>query len=100
RRPPTASLFPYTTLFRSQSNVFSRMNGGSSQLIDGTKWRNGDLILQDRPRIIQCKAMQDEAMFGLEIQTIGPRPQLVGALLEFRSEEHTSELQSRFDLVC
>jgi len=70
-------------LFATQSNVFSRMNGGSSQLIGGTKWRNGDLILQDRPRIIECKAIQDEAMFGLEIETIGPRPQLVGALLEF-----------------
>src|SRR5437868_9825658 len=62
RRPPRSTLFPYTTLFRSQGGV------------------HGWLFLRNRGR---CR-------------TGGcPRP-----ARSARSEEHTSELQSRFDLVC
>src|SRR5690349_23661637 len=62
RRPPRSTLFPYTTLFRSDV--------GSGHAHDG-----------DRARL--------HARLGR-----------VAALRPSRSEEHTSELQSRRDLVC
>src|SRR5437868_10867006 len=56
RRPPRSTLFPYTTLFRSPSNISA-----------------GNSVMSSNARCM-------------------PRG--------MRSEEHTSELQSRFDLVC
>src|SRR5438067_9183491 len=72
RRPPTSTLFPYTTLFRSGSAVEQR---GSCPERCGYDQGSGD----------------------------GGRQQLrqsLGGAARDRSEEHTSELQSRFDLVC
>src|SRR2546426_6899987 len=72
RRPPRSTLFPYTTLFRSDS--FS----------DGMPLRNerGDVVL---------------VFSGEEF----PQPDTVRRLKERgRSEEHTSELQSPCNLVC
>src|SRR5437016_7840793 len=63
RRPPRSTLFPYTTLFRSQ--------------LGDRKVRN---ILSTEPDVIA---------------TANP-----GCLLQIRSEEHTSELQSLTNLVC
>src|SRR5437868_8378132 len=60
RPPPTSTLFPYTTLFRSCSTSRSR-----------------------RPRRRQAGRQE----FSPQVKAK-------------RSEEHTSELQSRFDLVC
>src|SRR2546421_7046932 len=74
RRPPRSTLFPYTTLFRSRL-----VPGGHP---DHSRARH-PLRLQDRagPR--------------------GDRPlPAARADLRARSEEHTSELQSRSDLVC
>src|SRR3712207_8770375 len=70
RRPPRSTLFPYTTLFRSAS-----VRGGTAER------------LHDRFRL----AIGDRRLdLGLLDQ----------ALDEPRSEEHTSELQSRQYLVC
>src|SRR5699024_12241306 len=67
RRPPTSTLFPYTTLFRSFH----------ANSLDSTG--------QIRPcGLANCCA-----------ETVLSRSSNMG-----RSEEHTSELQSRFDLVC
>src|SRR5436305_9940806 len=66
RRPPRSTLFPYTTLFRSFRNCFSRAGSAYSA-------SNSDA---PPPRASFCG-----------------RPVL-------RSEEHTSELQSRPHLVC
>src|SRR5699024_12269027 len=63
-RPPTSTLFPYTTLFRSPG-----------QNPDGHFGSVGPGDRRRRP---------SRRIFGFRI----------------RSEEHTSELQSRFDLVC
>src|SRR3712207_7464232 len=73
RRPPRSTLFPYTTLFRSARALPS---SGASL----TDWLNGDVSTHSRslPR-----------MAGLVI-----------AVRASRSEEHTSELQSRQYLVC
>src|SRR5690349_22331170 len=84
-RPPSSpTLFPYTTLFRSplEAGLDERVDGGG--LAEG-----GEQVLA---RLERRAAQQ------------GRRPALLlpGVLDvdEQRSEEHTSELQSRRDLVC
>src|SRR2546430_9779546 len=78
RRPPRSTLFPYTTLFRSEGAGFIGDNG-DDQFTDF--------------RIAQELGEQaDEDHGGGSFAT-------VGALIE-RSEEHTSELQSQSNLVC
>src|SRR5206468_10927705 len=98
--PPTSPLFPYTTLFRS------RFAGWDSGQIDldahaaacrhfrrgrrqtrGTHVLNGD----DVPRGDQLEARFEQQLFRERIADLD-----LGAA---RSEEHTSELQSRSDLV-
>src|SRR5438067_9255860 len=72
-RPPGSTLFPYTTLFRSQMyrNVY---------------WHHAV-----RSATSMFKRLVRRAIAGGRV-----RPDAVAV----RSEEHTSELQSRFDLVC
>src|SRR3712207_8384933 len=90
RRPPRSTLFPYTTLFRSRIIITDR----KKDLIVNDKGDNvspqrveGMLTLQ--PEIAQAMVYGDR------------RPHLVALLVpDPRSEEHTSELQSRQYLVC
>src|SRR3712207_7734593 len=89
RRPPRSTLFPYTTLFRSILDPKSRVN------IDDVRSRITDLkktLSQTENEIavklIDSYIVRSMRYGGLEIL----RPQ--------RSEEHTSELQSRQYLVC
>src|SRR5438132_8126883 len=78
RRPPTSTLFPYTTLFRSQSAATRKHQ---PQTNSGSAACPGQHALARR---------RDRAP---------PGP--AGAVLRLRrSEEHTSELQSHSDLVC
>src|SRR2546422_2532688 len=75
RRPPRSTLFPYTTLFRSLRDLRprhpARLQGKSDVLRDGA---------------VRVKGV------ALEDHRDAARP--------WRSEEHTSELQSRLHLVC
>src|SRR2546421_5739287 len=85
RRPPRSTLFPYTTLFRS--------------VLPGT----GDeaVARQSGPQAGAASA-RGEAGGLVAPLAIAPRPlrlRLERSRAE-RSEEHTSELQSRSDLVC
>src|SRR3989440_454369 len=88
RRPPRSPLFPYTTLFRSAQGAQA---GAGDRLPD-----------RDRPD----RGGRGDAPRGLLGQRRGdhlpPRQRAVhpGAAHHPRSEEHTSELQSRSDLVC
>src|SRR2546428_5932093 len=76
RRPPRSTLFPYTTLFRSRLGHQSRGDGA-----DIAKTLDGDArALETHPQRRERLARHDHAAA--------------------RSEEHTSELQSRSDLVC
>src|SRR5437868_9533597 len=65
--------------------------------------RSSDL---EAPRLAKCDRRARRIVPGcvaldyLQFRKRLPHPQLQRALLEIRSEEHTSELQSRFDLVC
>src|SRR2546430_10664872 len=72
RRPPRSTLFPYTTLFRSQAAAHAV----------GRRAR--------RERRLRTDAHGD----GGEVHAV------VGAHRDARSEEHTSELQSQSNLVC
>src|SRR3712207_8615713 len=78
RRPPRSTLFPYTTLFRSVQG-----SGGN------------DVIIADATRIADIVGVQG----GLGSDEL----RLKAGSYDFtarRSEEHTSELQSRQYLVC
>src|SRR5438874_799596 len=72
-RPPISTLFPYTTLFRSQSEQNRKLESRQNQIIP------------------------DGLDYG---QIAGLRAEARQKLAALRSEEHTSELQSRRDLVC
>src|SRR3712207_8212864 len=86
RRPPRSTLFPYTTLFRSV--------GGA--LTSGIDWRWVFLI--NLPIGLLTIAM---TRAGVE-ESRDPNPRRIdwAGQATLRSEEHTSELQSRQYLVC
>src|SRR3989475_8505588 len=82
RRPPRSTLFPYTTLFRSDDP--------QGFLVDALLHAHRQIL-----RYASAKGMIDT-----------PRTTLVAAVIQkgkitwIRSEEHTSELQSQSNLVC
>src|SRR3989449_2857588 len=85
RRPPRSTLFPYTTLFRSQA--FRAR---------GIPW----VALQEHipGPVVKFYGVTDGRFFnwyGADAGFAGARP-----AIDERSEEHTSELQSRLHLVC
>src|SRR2546422_8590909 len=79
RRPPRSTLFPYTTLFRS---------------------------VRETPRrrvAMRCETFGEPPPPGLPQRPLGVSSlsnRITGISGGFRSEEHTSELQSRLHLVC
>src|SRR5690554_7199456 len=88
-RPPLRStLFPYTTLFRS----LQEQNAHSPAYINA--FSTNDL----KKRIIQLNTQKSKSMKKLKFLLTAPV--LVAFFAFFRSEEHTSELQSRPHLVC
>src|SRR2546430_5614206 len=81
RRPPRSTLFPYTTLFRSQLLELLRA------LLDWLAHR------RERARVGVLRGKLPELFEGIdELQRV------VADIV--RSEEHTSELQSQSNLVC
>src|SRR2546429_2770985 len=81
RRPPRSTLFPYTTLFRSTNE---RSPGN-----------------REMPSSLRPAAIASHSDAGFQSSN-APVSTSVGALDDWnpRSEEHTSELQSRLHLVC
>src|SRR5207249_10146775 len=94
RRPPSSPLFPYTTLFRSRNAHHLRSDADAS-LVEGL-----DCNLVAFSKLTQNICLRNTAIF--EDQFAGARSADAEFIFLFpdRSEEHTSELQSRFDLVC
>src|SRR2546429_2662505 len=84
RRPPRSTLFPYTTLFRS----FLAQAGGAPNLGPLPKWRSSTPISDCSER--------NTKMTSIRRQTYREDRRSCRR----RSEEHTSELQSRLHLVC
>src|SRR5699024_12425623 len=91
-RPPS-TLFPYTTLFRSGADEGLRGSGG--QLVDEVPAESECPADSGDAHLVLDETLQDPGRGALR----GLRPRL-GGIEVMRSEEHTSELQSRFDLVC
>src|SRR2546429_5316941 len=90
RQPPISTLFPYTTLFRS---VIPQMALIAARDLS----RRRDLV----------RIRQRKARVGVIKSRIGPHIRVMALAaqggrdrFDFRSEEHTSELQSRLHLVC
>src|SRR3989442_6853184 len=87
RRPPRSTLFPYTTLFRSLcahtkiENIQSAIDNLSTSINNINTWMSSNRL----------KLNPDKT----QLKVFGTRQQLAE-----RSEEHTSELQSRPHLVC
>src|SRR3712207_8684911 len=82
RLPPRSTLFPYTTLFRSQTEAVRKVLRAVEALgTKSTEFREGKLRLA--------------ALFPTTSWSFSSFP-----AYNFRSEEHTSELQSRQYLVC
>src|SRR2546426_6890215 len=79
RRPPRSTLFPYTTLFRSEviSSTFDEPADRHVQV--------ADMVIEKAKRLVE---------HGKDVVILALR------LLDDRSEEHTSELQSPCNLVC
>src|SRR3712207_7190789 len=73
RRPPRSTLFPYTTLFRS---------AGAERGVNRLVGDDGNLTVDERQKDGRADEVSVSFVFGV------------------RSEEHTSELQSRQYLVC
>src|SRR5690606_39886870 len=103
QRLPLLSLFPYTTLFRSRADLCRTL-----QATRGDRRRHPDRRLHRR--LGQPDLRPDEQRRGAGPATAGGRsecrrPRLATAAVRripgaTRSEEHTSELQSRENLVC
>src|SRR3712207_7034351 len=81
RRPPRSTLFPYTTLFRS--DVVGRADERQRHQVDPEAQREAQILL-----VLVAERRHAD-------RHVGQRHALV-----VRSEEHTSELQSRQYLVC
>src|SRR3712207_8711704 len=91
RRPPRSTLFPYTTLFRSL-RILRRLNDGPASV--------GELIdLVDLSQPLVSWHVRTLRAAGL-IETRRAGREVICTLRPERSEEHTSELQSRQYLVC
>src|SRR5699024_12375455 len=86
---PKPTLFPYTTLFRSGENATSSRYVRSSyiEVLPGQRYTIHDKGINN----------QLDYWWVFEYDVDG---KYIGSLDTNRSEEHTSELQSRFDLVC
>src|SRR5690348_17770632 len=76
RRPPRSTLFPYTTLFRSVLECNAARDAVLAGELDGERLKQGSLD-------VLC-----QHIWGMAVAA------------PFRSEEHTSELQSPVHLVC
>src|SRR5690348_17898193 len=84
RRPPRPTLFPYTTLFRSQSTARQGSDGGSTTAPGySTQSRSCTSTDQTTGRCALSWVVS-----------------VIGIVRVVRSEEHTSELQSPVHLVC
>src|SRR5689334_24570209 len=94
RRPPRSTLFPYTTLFRSpeSTNWFVHVGRGGTKFVaelgyhakTSGHWTG---ISVSAPTLTPPEALSQDTSVHF-------------ATIPIRSEEHTSELQSQFHLVC
>src|SRR3712207_7359473 len=87
RRPPRSTLFPYTTLFRSRAYNVRYISCRNDNIASVRKRQKTFNISMVERSFVTIQLIQAHLAYGL-----------VSSFL--RSEEHTSELQSRQYLVC
>src|SRR2546422_9039760 len=98
RRPPRSTLFPYTTLFRSRparTVIFATWDAEEWGLTGSTEWveeMEDSLLAHAVAYINEDGTFSGSTFSGAASPSLKP--------LVRRSEEHTSELQSRLHLVC
>src|SRR5689334_24085294 len=83
RRPPRSTLFPYTTLFRSGGGTLAQGGGDWAQYRGGVRGTSQNPGVFDTAEAANLRIAWTKDLSG-----------------NGRSEEHTSELQSQFHLVC
>src|SRR3712207_7810297 len=89
RRPPRSTLFPYTTLFRSKGKPIRLSADFSVETLQVRReW-------QDIFKVVKGINLQPKILYPSRLSF-----RMEGEIKSFRSEEHTSELQSRQYLVC
>src|SRR2546422_6419174 len=88
RRPPRSTLFPYTTLFRSGLEVIE------AHWLFGVSADQIDVVIHPQSIVHSMVEFID----GSVIAQLGITDMRLP--IQYRSEEHTSELQSRLHLVC
>src|SRR3712207_7764344 len=91
RRPPRSTLFPYTTLFRSRAG--QRLGRGHVHGIDVRTLLPVDLDAHEAGVQLRGRGRVLERLVRHDVAPVARR-------IPDRSEEHTSELQSRQYLVC
>src|SRR5690349_22860104 len=84
-RPPTSTLFPYTTLFRSGRKFTGHLYSGTFAAAEQVTRHVGIAAASGVQHLLGYKGRN-------RVKAV--------AVVNHRSEEHTSELQSRRDLVC
>src|SRR3712207_7365775 len=92
RRPPRSTLFPYTTLFRSEFRTMEKELGDTREILETRK------IVERAKGVLMDTTGLKEAEAFRRIQKLSMNSRK--SMREVRSEEHTSELQSRQYLVC
>src|SRR3712207_7294837 len=97
RRPPRSTLFPYTTLFRSQAGAGRRVDQGAHVIHARLRGQRpfGVLLAEHAEQPAQL----GERLAAAALDHLQGLADLLRIAVE-RSEEHTSELQSRQYLVC
>src|SRR5690242_21270899 len=90
--PPTSTLFPYTTLFRSENPWNVLINRMINPTDDSPKF-------VDRASLLARGFKENGFILEQDAERFFPLYE-AKMIFQFRSEEHTSELQSHVNLVC
>src|SRR3712207_9304512 len=98
RRPPRSTLFPYTTLFRSGAlaRLVSRVEKAQREISSEFSADNEQSALCRLTRLLE----DTKSTISDSLTLDNEQSPLARLSRELRSEEHTSELQSRQYLVC
>src|SRR5205814_9282620 len=98
--PPTSTLFPYTTLFRSYKVVEHLRSIGVDEEILTAILGHAEYTGTPRTTPMANALFAVDELAGFIVACCKVRPNGIGDLEPSRSEEHTSELQSLRHLVC
>src|SRR5207248_9602674 len=99
RPPPSSTLFPYTTLFRSQQAYYALRGGLTNEFYRLPNLRQNTIMVRYQPEQragpLDLGSLYITGADGRQVPL-----KSVADIERRRSEEHTSELQSPYDLVC